>query len=540
MKRALGAGLVVVYCLAPFYWMAVSSPRRTGDIFSTTPWPSPPSLENHAAVFAVVVLRGEDTLPDRERPVAASRRAGPHQRVLGGFVQQGRPVQPGQGQRVRGQADDDALQAGLGSRAQQGVGQVVLAAADRVHVGDGGHGRQPLHDIATLRRLAQVLALPCQWLGLAEEPAPGNSPTRTVRAFPPAAANPAIRVDPSAAGEEHNVKRRHFLASVAPALLSATASETVSDTITARLERFLTDPSTAAPTSLATLNAQLGRARAALAATSYGAVSLMLPPLIQAAEATAVDATGRLRDQAHALLADAYVLAAMLATKAHTDAVAWAAADRALRAARTSGDVLAVAGAAREVAIAMRRQGRHASATALLAETAARLDAGTGQTDPTVLARYVNLLCTAAYASAQADKPHDAETFVSEAELAARRISASPPALGIPTGATVAAYRISIHNALGDPGQSLTVARTVDPGQLPTSERYARYCIDTARAWDAFGARDRAVDALLAAERAAPEEVRRPSVTAFISAMRYQPGRVPHLLHELAARTQSA
>ncbi|MFI7467449.1 multiprotein-bridging factor 1 family protein [Nonomuraea sp. NPDC049646] len=401
-------------------------------------------------------------------------------------------------------------------------------------------GRQPLHDIATLRRLAQALAIPCQWLGLAEEPSPGHPPTRTVRAFTPAAANPAIRVDPSTAGEEHNVKRRHFLASVAgPALLSATASDTVSDTITARLERLLTDPNTAAPTSLATLNAQLGRARAALAATSYSAVSVMLPPLIQAAETTAADAAGRLRGRAHALLADAYVLAAMLATKAHTDAVAWVAADRALRAARTSGDVLTVAGAAREVAIAMRRQGRHASATALLADTAARLDAGTGQTDPTVLARYINLLCTAAYASAQADKPHDAETFIGEAELAARRLSASPPALGIPTPATVAAYRISIHNALGDPGKSLTVARTVDPGQLPTSERYARYCIDTARAWDAFGDRDRAVDALLAAERAAPEEVRRPSVTAFISAMRYQPGRVPHLLHELAARTQS-
>ncbi|MFI9598205.1 hypothetical protein [Nonomuraea sp. NPDC052265] len=214
------------------------------------------------------------------------------------------------------------------------------------------------------------------------------------------------------------------------------------------------------------MTAQLGRARAALAATSYSAASMILPSLIQAAETTAADAAGRVRDRAHALLADAYVLAAMLATKAHTDAVAWVAADRALRAARASGDVLAVAGAAREVAIAMRRQGRHASATGLLADTAARLDAGTGQTDSLVLARYVNLLCTAAYASAQAGKPHDADTFISEAELAARRLRAAPPALGIPTPATVAAYRISIHNALGDPSASLTVARTVDPGPV--------------------------------------------------------------------------
>ncbi|GAA2215815.1 carbohydrate ABC transporter permease [Nonomuraea monospora] len=52
MKKALAAGVIVVYCLAPFYWMIVSSLRRTGDIFSTTPWPSPPSLENYAAVFS--------------------------------------------------------------------------------------------------------------------------------------------------------------------------------------------------------------------------------------------------------------------------------------------------------------------------------------------------------------------------------------------------------------------------------------------------------------------------------------------------------
>ncbi|MFI9598206.1 multiprotein-bridging factor 1 family protein [Nonomuraea sp. NPDC052265] len=97
-------------------------------------------------------------------------------------------------------------------------------------------GRQPLHDIATLRCLAQALAIPCDWLGQAQEPASGPSPAR---AFTPSAAGPAIRVDPSAAGEEQNVKRRHFLASVAagPALLSVTASDTVSDTTTARLER---------------------------------------------------------------------------------------------------------------------------------------------------------------------------------------------------------------------------------------------------------------------------------------------------------------
>ncbi|HWN34854.1 MAG TPA: carbohydrate ABC transporter permease [Pseudonocardia sp.] len=47
----LGVGAVLVYCLAPFYWMVVSSLRRTADIFAMTPVPAPLSLENYAAVF---------------------------------------------------------------------------------------------------------------------------------------------------------------------------------------------------------------------------------------------------------------------------------------------------------------------------------------------------------------------------------------------------------------------------------------------------------------------------------------------------------
>jgi multiple sugar transport system permease protein len=46
-----GIAAVVAYCLAPFYWMLVSSLRRTSDIFDTSLLPSPLSLENYRAVF---------------------------------------------------------------------------------------------------------------------------------------------------------------------------------------------------------------------------------------------------------------------------------------------------------------------------------------------------------------------------------------------------------------------------------------------------------------------------------------------------------
>lgn len=54
-KRSIGAyigiAVVIIYCLAPVYWMIVSSLRRTTDIFSLSPFPAPASFESFFAVF---------------------------------------------------------------------------------------------------------------------------------------------------------------------------------------------------------------------------------------------------------------------------------------------------------------------------------------------------------------------------------------------------------------------------------------------------------------------------------------------------------
>lgn len=47
----LGIALILVYCLAPFYWMIVSSLRLPSEGRSTELLPSPVSFENYAAVF---------------------------------------------------------------------------------------------------------------------------------------------------------------------------------------------------------------------------------------------------------------------------------------------------------------------------------------------------------------------------------------------------------------------------------------------------------------------------------------------------------
>jgi multiple sugar transport system permease protein len=47
----VGIGLIILYCLAPFYWMVVSSLRRPNDVFEISLIPSPVSLENYSDAF---------------------------------------------------------------------------------------------------------------------------------------------------------------------------------------------------------------------------------------------------------------------------------------------------------------------------------------------------------------------------------------------------------------------------------------------------------------------------------------------------------
>ena len=47
----IGIAAIVIFCLAPFYWMIVSSLRPTKDIFDTTLWPKTLSMENYTQVF---------------------------------------------------------------------------------------------------------------------------------------------------------------------------------------------------------------------------------------------------------------------------------------------------------------------------------------------------------------------------------------------------------------------------------------------------------------------------------------------------------
>ena len=134
-----------------------------------------------------------------------------------------------------------------------------------------------------------------------------------------------------------------------------------------------------------------------------------------------------------------------------------------------------------------------------------------------VLSAYGSLLCTAAYSSAQSGKSSQANELIDEALYAARQLEAVSQRKAIFSPTDVALYQIRIQTVLGDSSAALDYARRINRAQLPTSERQARFYLDTARAWEQHGRADRAFSALLAAEAWAPQEIRRPSVRKLIA-----------------------
>lgn len=405
-------------------------------------------------------------------------------------------------------------------------------------------GQPPIHDIDVRRRIADALQIPRRFLGL-------SSPSGEQHAAPPLAIGPLrpsrddmVGRTPTTGEGGDPVRRRNLLAGLAATTAAtawpvhARASAASDPEPPVGLEALLTAENTAVPSApIARLMQALTRAQNAFTDTRYDELSRQLPALIRMAAASHRDGPEVRREQLAAILAQSYRLGSELCIKLNDDPIAWVLADRALTVARTSGHATTISDASRSVAIAMRRSGHRQGAVALLTTTAKDLDADTSQASPSIMAAYGSLLCTAAYSSAQQGSHSQAIQLIDEATRVATRHSHTTPDVGEPFGlANVAIYKIGIYTTLGETGAALQHASTVQPQLLPSPERHARYCIDTARAWEQHGNPERAYEALRIAERYAPQEVRRPSVRTLISALLYAPSLTPQGLRDLAVR----
>jgi transcriptional regulator with XRE-family HTH domain len=339
------------------------------------------------------------------------------------------------------------------------------------------------------------------------------------------------------ADEEDAVRRRSLLTGALAAGASAlgappaSAAPMASDPA-APLEDYLFRLPAAAPVPAARLAQEMASARADYCAGRYAALGHALPSLLAAATATREEASGHAREKASVVLARAYVLAAELALKQHSDA-AWAAADRALTAARSSGHPVPVGESSRVLAITMRRSGNCPSAVRLLTREAEDLDSEQEQT----AAVRTTLMLTAAYSAATGGDRSTALDLLDAAEEETSRREAPSGLFTVDaTHTQVDVYRIGAFNALGTPDEGVEVARRINIASMPTAERRARAWTDTARMWHALGDTRKTFAALQRVEQEAPQEARRPALRALTSNLLYAPVRVPGI-RDFAART---
>ncbi|MFJ4185481.1 XRE family transcriptional regulator [Kitasatospora sp. NPDC089509] len=364
---------------------------------------------------------------------------------------------------------------------------------------------QQVQDVQLLRRMATALG--AEFDMLTALPQPASKKPRS-----PRRQGSSATLTTTSGAEEDDVRRRQVMSAAAAALfvplLNASPAGAVTDPLAGLEDLLLYGPERIpAPRrepTLTTVAASLVASRQEFKAARYDVLAEALPGRIAAAE---VVGTAEERARHTAQL---YNIAARLCIKIGDNNLVAVTSDRALTAARLGGDPLITAEARRMVSSSWRRQGSLARATDIVVVAAEDLVADTSVSEAARLATRGDLYATAAYTAAKSGDRTYADALIKEASESA---AVASRASGLVDGVqSVRLHEVSVHFELGDAGQAIEKARTIDPSALPTAERQARFFTDVARAFDQWGKPDQTYRALLAAEAAAPQEVRRGAV----------------------------
>ncbi|MHA7956282.1 helix-turn-helix domain-containing protein [Streptomyces sp. L500] len=393
----------------------------------------------------------------------------------------------------------------------------------------------------TLARIAAILDIPPDDLIAAAHPLERGG-TRDTGSTGAMVMTAATVTEGHVEGQEDAVRRRHFLTGaigvgtvVAAGGSVAARGRGPSADPRGMLEAALFQPPVVGPVPLGRLAAALRQAREDFRQVRYAHLASDLPVLLAAAEATREALRGHQRERACAMMAGAYSLACELAIKLRSEE-SWVAADRALTAARASGEPAPLGEAARVLSVAMRHAGRHQQAVGLLTRTSRDL---ADDHTPQAQAVRAAMLLTCGYTAAHYGDRTAALDMVCEAETIGQQIRYGPGLEQVTVQATAEqcdSFRMSVFNKLGTPDEGVDVVRRIRPAVFPTAERRARFHTDAARMWHQLGDPRRTWAELRAIEHEAPEETCRPSVRALTTDLMCSPVSLPGL-REFAVRT---
>ncbi|WP_260463728.1 XRE family transcriptional regulator, partial [Streptomyces sp. TRM72054] len=306
-----------------------------------------------------------------------------------------------------------------------------------------------------------------------------------------------------------------------------------------QLTPLLGSPADDEPPAVDALRADVKEVLDAYQVSRYGYATRRLPHVLAGALAASRAYSGREWEEAHTELALAYHGAAMVLGKVGESELAWIAADRGLAAAQQSGQDTATGSLFRAVTHCLMATGRFTAAVQLVNDAAAIMQPGLGTTNDEYLSVYGTLFLTGAMAAARAEDRATTQTFLREADEAARRLGADANHLWTAFGPTnVAIHCVATAGELGDIQIAADLGQRIDTSSLPV-ERQVRHSLEVARALSAWNRTDEALTTLLEAERAAPEQVRhhylsRELVIGWIRGTRGRPSQpVADLAHRL-------
>ncbi|EST35768.1 hypothetical protein N566_17320 [Streptomycetaceae bacterium MP113-05] len=251
----------------------------------------------------------------------------------------------------------------------------------------------------------------------------------------------------------------------------------------------------------------------------YAAAARDLPSVLADAHRTATTS-----DEAAVLLSRAYQLTASLLFKygalARTPAVL--AADRALAAAEVAGDPVAIGAAARRVARGLIHQQRHGAAAEYATTTADTLRTDLERSGAAGLSTLGMLYLVAAVGATGTGRSPQTVATATEQLGQAGEVAEQQGEHGADFTnfgpANVQLHAVDVLLRLDDAWSAVEAAQRIDGGVVAGlgRERQARHLVTTARASALTRRREDATRDLLEAERLAPEEVRRPSVTRLV------------------------
>lgn len=266
------------------------------------------------------------------------------------------------------------------------------------------------------------------------------------------------------------------------------------------------------PHDLARLREGVSNANRLYQRTRYAVAGELLAGLI----VEALQATRELRDaaqrQAYGLLAEVYQVTAKTLSRVGEPGLAWIVAERSIDAAAHAETPLLMAASAYHLGQALLRGGYFDEAIDIVTRAGESLEHGADQRQrPERLSAAGALHLTAAIATAKKREGAAVYRLLRQADAIAGQLGEDRNDLWLAFGpANVEIHRVAIAGELGDPTEAIRRGEAIDRAELPPQlvGRRSQVPIELARAYAQRRMDTQAVDALLTAERMAPEALR--------------------------------